>query len=151
MKTADTLIGIVLVGFAVAVFLASGAFSGQAVQVYGPEMFPRAISVLLALCAVGLIVQARAGRVRALDEPPGVRGLAKVAAAVGLCLAYIQIMPILGFPIATPVFLACLIWFLGLRRTLPVLGIAIAIAAVAWVLFTQLLLVPLPEGGLFLR
>ena len=120
----------------------------------GPAFWPgtmlAALSVLSAVW-IGYEIWAlrRAGR-RSLMTAPREDGPYDMGKAlIGLCgiIGYGWLLPILGFAIATSLFIALWCWFGGLRKPLVVLPVTlIGTIALLW-LFMGLALMPLPRGS----
>ncbi len=72
------------------------------------------------------------------------RAWALVAAVTG----YAAVFEVLGFLIATPVFLVVALWIMGKRRPVPMLAIAVIFTVVVYVIFAQALGVRIPVGPL---
>ena len=149
MRLNDAVLGLVLVLFAVAVIAYASTFPAMPGQRYGPALFPTLIGVGLAVCGSILILQGIRAR-RLVGGPlvawPAERaGKINVAILVAALLFYILAVDDLGFiPTGVAVLTAVLIR-LG-TRMLPALMIAVAATLVIHVLFSKLLLVPLPWG-----
>ncbi len=62
-------------------------------------------------------------------------------------LAYLFLMPRIGYYIITPIFLAGYMVLLGERRLFHLIGTTLMIFALTMVVFTKLLFVPLPIGN----
>jgi hypothetical protein len=91
---------------------------------------------------------ASAGAATAAGPPPAY-GL--VAAAFAVVAAYVALLPLLGFRIATALFVAAFQAALEFPRTLRQWGVLIAIAlatsALTYLVFEQYLFVLLPRGA----
>lgn len=114
----------------------------------GPFGLPRAIAVGLVLVAAGLAAQAwwGAARAPAEDEPPvDPRSRLLGALTMVATVAYVLILPVLGFVIASIVFGVGLLPVLGARRLRTVLAVPAAVVAVLWLLFVYTLDVELPS------
>jgi hypothetical protein len=74
-----------------------------------------------------------------------------VAAAFAVVAAYIALLPLIGFRIATALFVAAFQLVLERPRTLRqwavLLAVAIGTSAVTWLVFDQYLTVLLPRGA----
>lgn len=110
----------------------------------GPGLLPMIIG--LALAAFGAMLLVRPGDYAPTSGwPPREDGM-RVAMTVGALVAYTAAVPILGFPIATTLFLAGLIWWWGTYRwwLAMIIGVISSLAMV--VIFQILLRAPLPSG-----
>ncbi len=118
---------------------------------WGPASWPRAIAVIMLLGA--LVNFATAGRNagdRAEVAPvaPGQR-LHRLLATGGifvLPLVYVALLPFMGFYVATPLFLVALLFYLGERRPVFLIGVPLLIFVLVNLVFTVLFFVALPTG-----
>jgi len=74
------------------------------------------------------------------------RGKLRFFAAIGLSVAYLILLPVLGFIAITPVFMIAFMLLLGEKSKGWIIGVSIAMTAVIVVLFTKAMYVPLPRG-----
>ena len=120
-----------------------GVASGGPMQ--NAALFPRMVAWLLLGLAVLNLARLLTGRVREPSpvDPTGGTRLALVA--TGLFVAYLLIMPTLGYHLATPVLMAALLALFGLGPVAAIAGgcaMSLGVAAV----FQGLLNVVLPVG-----
>ena len=66
----------------------------------------------------------------------------------GLLTAYAISLPFAGYLIATPPFMAAALWILDRRQRALLIGLPVAFTLVVFLVFSQLLSVPLPVGPL---
>ena len=105
------------------------------------------------LLAQDILAQRRAGSVGAAEMPAGPpRAYGLVAAAFLIVAVYIALLPLIGFRIATALFVAAFQLALDRPRTpLPsgrmLGGIAVATSALTYLVFETYLLVLLPRGA----
>ena len=150
MKLSDTVWGVLLLALAGAVLWNIQGFPRIPGQNIGPAAFPGLIAVLLAGCAIALIVRGvRAGERRLvpgewLRSP---RHAGNFALTVGAILFYIVAAQRLGFIVCALAILLALFLKLGVRARVAV---PVAIGAVFFihVVFYKLLRVSLPWGVL---
>ncbi|WP_185827594.1 tripartite tricarboxylate transporter TctB family protein [Halomonas nitroreducens] len=120
-------------------------------QDYGAGTFPMLIGIMLAV--LGTLLALRGMRQR---EPLFAWHGAVSASRVWLCLAavcasvaiYALVTPILGFAIVVPVIIALLIAWLSQGRWLLAVMTALISSLLVWLIFSELLHVPLPLGVL---
>jgi len=138
--------GIGLVLFGVAVGLEATTFDvAFLTDPVGPKALPMLVAVLCVLAGV-----------HATLDPPPIRGWSdrgtalRVAGAAVAFALYAPALPVLGFFVATTVVVGALARLYGapLRHGVPA---AAALAATLWLLFVQLLALPLPIGSLWTR
>src|SRR5487761_2262559 len=81
------------------------------------------------------------------SDSPG--GLGPMLATVALCILYAASWPLLGFVLATLLYVGAQLWLLRRRQWSNLLGVPVAITLVVWLVFDKLLLLLLPQGTLF--
>ncbi len=124
----------------------------------GPDAWPKAIIVFMGLlCALEIARRLAVRRRRrgpapsgpeaadALRAPPEMQA-GKLAAGMGLVLAYVVTVPWLGFLVATAIFLAAFPWFGGLRRPLLTAALGLAGSLALVVVFMRVAYISLPLG-----
>ena len=145
MRRADLVIGIGLLAFAGLYYRESLEITvGFASDRLGPIFFPRLLAVALALSALGLIRRSLTGRSDPGPLSPVRLGL--VAGTVGLTLAYALLLRPLGYLIATPLYLAGVVAVQGARDVRGLLGTAVGVTAVLYLVFARALHVLVPMG-----
>lgn len=141
--------------FVVSLFLywVTGSFgTGTVMQgaQMGPALWPRfllgALLLLSVVVSVGTI--RKITKERAWDESLLTmdRGKVRFFAAIGLGVAYLILLPVLGFIAITPVFMIAFMRLLGEKSTGWILGVSVAMTGIIVVLFTKAMYVPLPRG-----
>ncbi len=114
----------------------------------GPALFPGIVGTLLVLFGLVLVVRAVLARgERAADPDAGVtaQGRLRALAVLGLVVGYLLLAETLGFVVTMGVLLFLLMWLLGARPLVAALAAAVTTGFV-FLLFEELLLVPLPQG-----
>lgn len=141
----DVIAAGLLFALSAAVFVVSADFPSGRGGDPGAAFFPRLITGTIAVLALVLLVKHVTADERRTHEidPTVVRRLVVVAAFPTL---YIFVMPIVGFPLTTVVFLAGLMWYSGARSALIVVGSSVGVMLALYYLFGVLFQVPLPEG-----
>lgn len=148
MRLHASLLGLLFMALAAAVFGYTYTFPAFAGQRYGPELFPRVIATGIFAC--GLVLLARGWRSGhawlaldpALREP---RRLGSFLAMVGAIVFYLVAAERLGFlPTAAIIVAALSMWF-GARTWVALLVGVLASAVIHWG-FSSLMRVPLPRG-----
>ena len=148
-----------LVGLAISLLLLPHALGLPRLPIVpiGPGFYPALVLTFLAVTSALLVVQdwvaqrrasASAGAEAAAGPQPAY-GL--VAAAFAVVAAYVVLLPLLGFRIATALFVAAFQATLEPPRTLRQWAVLIAIAlstsALTYLVFEQYILVLLPRGA----
>ncbi len=116
-----------------------------------PTLFPRLLAWLLILLGVVHVVRNRPRRTE--TEPPTPAGdshqgrlLVRALGASAVAAAYVLLLPILGFTVASAVGLTGLILYLGHGRLRRAVVVAVPAAFVLAEMFTRGLNVPLPRS-----
>ena len=141
--------------FVVSLFLywVTGSFgTGTVLQgsQMGPAFWPRLL--LGALLLLSVVVSVGTIRKIAREKAWGEslltmdRGKVRFFAAIGLGVAYLILLPVLGFIAITPVFMIAFMLLLGEKSKGWIIGVSIAMTAIIVVLFTKAMYVPLPRG-----
>jgi putative tricarboxylic transport membrane protein len=117
----------------------------------GPSFFPLVVMAILLVLSVALLVQALAAddgaAAPAVDDAPALTVDRRLAlAALAAFLAYIALLPIFGFILATLPFFAILMIIFGERRPLLVLAGTVAITLILYGLFRHGFGIFLPRG-----
>ena len=147
-----------LIGLAVSLLLLPQALSLPKLPIVpvGPGFYPTIVLVFMALTSALLLLQdvgaQRRPAVTAADAPPAVpRAYGLVAAAFAVVAAYIALLPLIGFRMATVLFVAAFQVILERPRTLQgwllMAAIAVGTSVVTYVVFNNYLLVLLPRGA----
>ncbi len=150
--------GVLLVGMAF-LYITTYTFPrldiGGAMGAAGWPQFILILSMILTIMsAVSVIKKGKiAANIKKTESKEGHTGKEmelRFFTAVGAFLGFIIILPYLGFLFSFPLVLGFFIWYLGIRKPLPLLANTIIITLVFAYLFGALLYVVLPRGmGIF--
>jgi len=146
-----------LIGLAVSLFLLPLSFGLPKLPIVpiGPGFYPTLVLVFMGVTSVALIVQDILAQRRAAprDRPTpeqAKRAYGLVLAAFIIVIGYIVLLPLLGFRISTAIFVAVFQAALErpttLRQWAIQLAIAVAAAALTYLVFERYLSVLLPRG-----
>jgi hypothetical protein len=147
-----------LVGLAISLLLLPHALGLPRLPIVpiGPGFYPALVLVFLAVTSAVLVAQDWVAQ-RAAPSPAeaataaGRPAYGLVAAAFAVVAAYVVLLPLLGFRIATALFVAAFQAALEAPRTLRqwavLIAIALATSALAYLVFEQYLFVLLPRGA----
>lgn len=116
----------------------------------GPALFPGLVGGLLVLFGLVLVVRAVLARGEPAADPDAgvtVQGRLRALAVLGLVIGYLLLAETLGFAVTMGVLLFLLMLLLGARPLVAVLA-AVVTTGFIFVVFEELLLVPLPQGPL---
>ena len=147
MRRADLLIGIALLAFAALYYQQTYEIvRGLASDKLGPTFFPRLLAGALGAAALALIWRALSNR----SDPEPLRPVrvGLFAGTLALTLVYVLLLPSLGYPIATALFLAAMIATLGYTRLVGLVGTSVGVTAVLYLVFVRALHVLVPMGPL---
>lgn len=142
---ADRLIGALLIVFSIALYINSRSFP------IGSETFPQAMLATIFLFSVFLIAgtfKSKAGAGQEREKKPASRAASPYLTYAQVVLYVLLIRP-LGFFVASALFIAGMMYFLGVRCGQIFLYTIIGFATVIYLLFVTQLKVPLPHGILF--
>ncbi|AOT72123.1 tripartite tricarboxylate transporter TctB family protein [Geosporobacter ferrireducens] len=117
-------------------------------QVTGPDFFPKVLSGILIALSILLFVSTvlnKEDRQVGLLEKSAIKAYITMAALI----LYLVAINIVGFAIATPVFLFGLIRFYGMENYVKIAASSVLATAIIYGVFKVLLAVPLPMGILF--
>lgn len=146
-KNYDRIVGFLLLVVVATLFADTFTFKTRPFVPLNTTFWPRVILGLIGVVAVYLII-----RGRATNEKPE-----KFSAKAGLVVlgaaAYVYLMPIGGFFVASSIVGACGFYWLSedrTTRTIPVAGIyGLVVSGVIFFVFKELLKVQLPTAGGF--
>lgn len=142
----DRVVGVVLMALGAATASEATTFDvGFMTDPVGPKALPMLVGAILV--AAGLVALARPHAVVGL---PGRRTTLRMAAATAAFLLYAATLPALGFFTATTLVVTALS-LLYRGPVLPSVAAAAALSAGLWLLFVELLSLPLPVGDLWIR
>ena len=111
----------------------------------GPGFFPRIIGVLM----VGFTLYAMVTELRPAADAPGARGYGgQVALIMGLGIAYVALLGVLGGVLATVLFLLVALLLLNPGRLVQNVAVALLVPVAIYILFDTLLNAAIPEGML---
>lgn len=150
MKLNDTVWGGLLLALSLAILWNIRTFPKIPGQSIGPAAFPGLLAVLLAGCAVLLIVRgvrAGAAKIELGEWVRSPRHVGNFLLALAAPAFYIATVTPLGFIVASTIILLALFWKLGVRPWVAVL-VAVVTAFVIHAVFYKILRVSLPWGVL---
>ena len=108
----------------------------------GPGFWPRLVLIGFAV-ACGLQLLADRGAAVAAPAFSGRR----LALGIGCLLAYAVAAPLVGFPLATVLFVAAFMVLAGARRPVGIVATAVVGTAVLLYTFVKVVYVPFPKGA----
>lgn len=117
----------------------------------GPTVFPLVVSVLLLGSGVGVLIGLLRGKVgqpeqaEDLDASRSTDWLT-IGKLVGLAIAHLVLIPIIGWAFAAAILFGGAAWSLGARRWWVALLVGVALGIILQILFGELLGLSLPLG-----
>lgn len=145
MKKVDILAGLLIAPVCLYVFYESGTWPIPAL-LGNPLLIPRLVAGCLLVAAGTLVVRALAGRALPLASRLEGSDLWRVFTAVILTAGYVLLVERVGFIGTTCLFLLLFGLVLGERRWPRLILFAVAVPIAVYVLFDNILNVPLPRG-----
>lgn len=144
---ATALIGLALCAY---VWVSSGDFPQDVVMKIGPDFFPRAVSVCMALACCVLLTQALTRKVHEKAETlnPADPGVCRSLIVLAATLVYVVAMEFLGFLLSTVIFMLFMMYVLRLRNIVKMAAVSAATAVAVNFAFGHLLDIQLPLGVL---
>jgi|APLak6261658528_1056013.scaffolds.fasta_scaffold17617_2 putative tricarboxylic transport membrane protein len=164
----DTIPYFIVLAIAGALFVEAGSIGSMASggRAVGPEFWPRLIlGLAMCVCVFELIfrwffdMEGAGGLLSQVEHEmigdeaeaePEEYHLGRLATGVGLTLAYVWLLPTLGFAVASLIYIALFIWLGTYRRTGIVAAVSVIGTLVLMFLFMKVVYVSLPLGtGVF--
>ena len=145
MRQADRIAGAALLAFAV-------AFSAGALKHYtywgpggpGSAFLPFWLGVIMSVLAGLLLVGALRSRVPGAEWLPRGEGLRRIALVLGVTIAFVALLKVVGMILGTALFLIVLMRFPDRNPWPLTLSVAAATAGLNYLVFTYWLRVPFP-------
>jgi putative tricarboxylic transport membrane protein len=148
----DVLFGTATLALSVAYYWMAAAIpSSQLADAIGPQGLPKAYAILLAVFSLSVIgrsiARRRDGRTKSAATKPTERSpLWRVAGMLGIGIAYILVVPWLGYVLSIAGLLLATTYYQGGRVNQQVALVAVSGAVFFWFLFVVLMGIPQPPG-----
>jgi len=142
----DGVLGLLLLVLAAGYYAAADAIPPSTLSdAVGPGGLPKAYAVVLGALALGLVARGR----RPDASAPAVSRhlLLRVAGLLALGVVYLIAVPWAGYPLAVASLIIGTTYYQGGRLDRRVVAVGVAGAALLWLLFAQVLGIPLPAGA----
>ena len=146
VKKADIGVGVGLIMLSGWIFWHASTYRKATIYYYGPNFFPQILSIAMSVCAIILILKASQGRTLPQTERIHLRGFARMLIAIVICIGYLFLMQVIGFAMATGVFLFVLMMFIGQKGLLKRVTSSVVVSLIVWAIFRYFLIIPLPTG-----
>lgn len=114
----------------------------------GPEFFPAVMTMAVAILSGALVARSLWGSgVIGRDSPAlsSAATLIRMGLFIAILVVYVFIYEILGFVLASVIILPTGMFMLGERRLLHIFVFPCILIGLAWLVFTKVMMVPLPE------
>jgi putative tricarboxylic transport membrane protein len=147
MKKADIIAVAIVVPICLYVFYESTKWPVPAL-LGRPFVVPRGVAALLIVAALILLYRALKGRAFPLESPLVGVDFWRVIGVAVLTFGYLPLVEPLGFTATTFLYMLLFAWVLGERRWPRLILFAILVPLAVYTLFSTVLHVPLPRGGL---
>ena len=112
----------------------------------GSGFLPVWLGIVMTLLAAMLVVRATRGADTGGRWLPQGAGLRRIAAVLGVTIAFVALLKIVGMGVGTVLFLVTILRFVEGHRWPSTLAIAVGVAALNYAVFTYWLRVPFPAG-----
>ncbi len=141
----DALVALLMLAFAIALWVGAAAFAPGPWQAQGAGTFPRSISLLLGMCSLLLLGRTlRAWRCSTQVASVEFRRPGAVATAMLLTVAYPPLIEGLGYYMATAAWLPVLLWVAGYRKLKGIVLVSLGFLLFSRIVFQHLLGTPMP-------
>lgn len=150
LSRTDEIASVLLLLFAVGVFVVSRDYPSDLAGTPGPAFFPRIIAAGIAVLAIVQLARALFSGDR--DEHTITQSnTARVAVPAAFLVGYVLMLPLIGFFLTTVVFLTTFMYYSGARTLYVTVPLAVVIGVVLQNVFVGFLHVPLPSGRFGIR
>ena len=146
MKKADIGVGSGLIIFSAWIFWYANEYRNATIYYYGPNFFPQILAIAMTICGILLILNALRGSSLKQSESINLKGFVRMLISIAICIAYLFLMQVIGFAMATSVFLFVLMMLIGHQGYVKRISSSIVVSLIVWAIFRYFLIIPLPTG-----
>ena len=144
MKGSDIIGSAILLLFSFAAYFQATRFT------LGADAFPKAVLIaIMILAVVQLLFALRPTAVLVKTAPSEILNVRRIVAITALFFGYIVSIQLIGYFIATPLFLIAAMVMLGRKDAKTILIVTAAVNVAIWLIFRAFLYVPVPWGRFF--
>jgi hypothetical protein len=144
MKGSDIIGSAILLLFSFAAYFQATRFT------LGADAFPKAVLIaIMILAVVQLLFALRPTAVLVKTAPSEILNVRRIVAITALFFVYIVSIQLIGYFIATPLFLIASMVMLGRKDAKMILIVTAAVNVAIWLIFRAFLYVPVPMGPFF--
>jgi len=153
MGKKEILLSIFFMIISMTVYILTYQFPKQTVAL-SPKVFPQFVSACLFILSLVLLIQGITG-VKNESEQKKVKlalnniFLLKMLTMIILAFFYLRVLPLTGYKIATPLFLASSMLLFNEKRWFMIVIVSIVATALLYILFRIVFKIPLPRFNLF--
>ena len=153
MGKKEIILSIFFMIISMTIYVLTYQFPQQTVAL-SPKVFPQFVSVCLFILSLVLLIQGVTG-VKKESEQKKVKlalnniFLLKMLTMIILAFFYIRVLPLTGYKIATPLFLAGSMLLFNEKRWFMIVIVSIVATALLYILFRIVFKIPLPRFNLF--
>jgi len=141
MKVSDIIGSAILLLFSFAAYYQATRFT------LGTDVFPKAVLiVIMILAAVQLVFALRPTAAVGAPASSGALNVRRIIAIAALFFVYIVSIQLIGYFIATPLFLLVSMVLLGRKDAKTILIVTAAVTVAIWLIFRAFIYVPVPMG-----
>jgi len=149
LKKADIFVGLLILFISVSVFVMTQQFVGKVYTGYGPDRFPRFLAVIWSILGIVLIINAMREKIFEEDMKITAYGLMRVSMVLGLTIAALIAMNFIGFIPATMVYIFLIMSYLKEKSWIGRIATSIGVTMGVYLIFKNVMVIPLPEFILF--
>lgn len=147
MHINDRFIGLLAILGGIAIIAGTLGFRAIPGQQFGSAFFPQLLGGSLILCGVAFAANGSGGALLRISKILKGRSGLRVAAVLASVIGWVVVSPLLGFIVTTTLLIAALAVLAG-GRVVPSAATGLGMAVVLFLIFGQLLRVPLPLSAL---
>lgn len=145
LRHTDKVAAVLLLGLSAVVWVVSRDFPSGFGETPGAAFFPRLIAASIAVLALALFARSLTEAERE-THAVSTTAVGRFAVPVAFLVAYVALLPVLGFVLDTVLLLVALMWYSGVERFRVSLPLAVALGVALHYVFGEFLHIPLPEG-----
>jgi len=153
MGKKDIFLSIIFIVISITIYILTYQFPQQTVAL-SPKVFPRFVSTCLFILSITLLIQGIAG-VKKNSEQKKVQPMfykvfiLRLLLMILLAFFYTRILPLIGYVLATPPFVAGAMLLFNEKRGIWIIAVSIITTALLYILFRIVFKIPLPRFSLF--
>ena len=153
MGKKEIFLSIIFIVISITIYILTYQFPQQTVAL-SPTVFPRFVSACLFIISLTLLIQGIAGIKRDSEQNKVKLTLNKafiirLLLMIFLAFFYTQILPLIGYVLATPPFVAGAMLLFNEKRGIWNIAVSIITTALLYILFRIVFKIPLPRFSLF--